>query len=153
LNLARLGLSTGNPSVRSAFEWSRWTSSWFFAPDRQLFDWIEDYKATYYIQVLDKIEKVATSQAAYEGSPLRVLRCCSGLGGPFARSSLRSRSERRLLCRSPKGEGGLVAASYGSASQLTAAPRKMPGVARRAEPGYTFKPTAISGILFDSKTT
>jgi hypothetical protein len=31
--------------------------------------------------------------------------------------------------------------------------RKMPGVARRAEPGYTFKPTAISGILFDSKTT
>ncbi len=44
-------------------------------------------------------------------------------------TSLRSRSERRLPRRSPKGEGGLVAASFGLASQAGFPGRSMSGVA------------------------
>ena len=36
---------------------------------------------------------------------------------PTSPTSLRSRSEQRLPRHSPKGDGGLVAASFGSASQ------------------------------------
>ena len=40
-----------------------------------------------------------------------------GGSSPFARTSLRERSERRLSRRSQLGEGGLLAVRYGLASQ------------------------------------
>jgi hypothetical protein len=46
-------------------------ASSFFTLDSQVFDRIEDNKARFYSQAIDRIENTPTSQAAYEGSPLR----------------------------------------------------------------------------------